>query len=92
MSAPDPEGMTMLGKIAVAAVAAFTPVAAGWRWIESRFDKKADKDFVTGEFQKVHDELKIQRGHVGKIFDQIRESEQRAADRFERLMDRIAGR
>lgn len=59
------------------------------KYIASRIDKKADKDTVNRDFNEVRDELQLQRQNVSKLFDQIRNSDQRAQDRHERLMDRM---
>jgi hypothetical protein len=87
---PDPESTSMLAKLIAVAVAIFTPVAGLWTYVDRRFAKKADITHVDAEFKKVHDELKQARATQAKIFDQIRDSDQRAQDRHERLMERLA--
>lgn len=91
MSAPDPEGMSLLAKILAAGVAIVAPVWGARTWLDKRFEKKADKHHVATQFQAVSNELAYQRGTQAKIFDQIRENEQRAQDRYERLMERLTG-
>jgi hypothetical protein len=59
------------------------------KYIDGKIAKKADKEHVNGEFAEVRSELLLQRGNVGKLFDQIRENEQRAQDRHERVMERL---
>lgn len=61
------------------------------KYMDARFDKKADKHAVNNQVQEVKAEQAVLRGHIGKVFDQIRENEQRAQDRHERLMEKIAG-
>lgn len=63
-----------------------------WKWLTGRLDKKADKLAVNDSLQGFSSEIGILRGTQAKIFDQIRENEQRAQDRHERLMDRISER
>ena len=66
-----------------------TAVFSYHKWIESKIAKKADKSEVDADFSSVHVELRTQRGTLAKVFDQIRENEQRAQDRHERLMDKL---
>lgn len=69
-----------------------TMAGSGWgyhKFMDGKLSKKADKDFVIQEFKDAKDERAALRGHVAKIFDQIRENEQRAQDRHERLMDKL---
>lgn len=88
MSAPDPESMSLLAKVLGAAGVVVVPI---WGFLKL-WDKKADKKAVAEQFKAVTDELTVQRGHIGKVFDVIRENEQRAQDRHERLMDRLSER
>lgn len=85
MSAPDPEGFGLLAKVLAAGTALAAPVG----WLYTKLDKKADKHTVNTQFQTVTNELGTLRSTQAKIFDQMREAEQRAVDRHERLMDRL---
>lgn len=89
MSAPDPDGMTLLAKVLAAGAAVITPLWGAHKWMEGRLDKKADKEHVNKSFSDVTAELSNQRINIGKLFDQIRQNEQRAQDRHERLMDKF---
>ena len=89
MSAPDPDSLSLLEKLIGAAAAVALPVMGARTWLEKRFDRKADKSTVSSEFQEVRDEMTVQRGHIAKVFDQIRENEQRAQDRHERLLEAV---
>lgn len=71
------------------------------KYMEAKLDKKADKHTVNNQLQKLEGEQTLQRGHIAKLFDQMREdrtaaeqqmreNEQRAQDRHERLMERIS--
>lgn len=85
MSAPDPESYGLLAKV----VAAGTVIAAPIGWLWTKLDSKVSK----GEFKefcdRVDDHIKRDQEIQGKLFDQMRENEQRAQDRYERLMERL---
>lgn len=85
MSAPDPEGFSLLAKLLAAGAAAGSPII----WLWTKLDKKADKLTVGNTFQEVKGELSMQRAHIGKIFDQMRDMETRAADRHAELLEKI---
>ena len=91
MSAPDPEGMSLLAKVIAAGSAIVAPIWALHKWLDSRFDKKADKDVMKSAIGKLDGELETHRGYFAKVFDQMRDNEQRAQDRHERLMERLTG-
>jgi len=55
------------------------------KYLDGRFSKKADKESI----HEVKEEISRLRDTQGKVFDQIRENEQRAQDRYERLMERL---
>jgi hypothetical protein len=59
---------------------------AGWRWLDAKFERKADKHDVHNKLQELKTELHLQRGHVSKIFDQQREDGQLAEVRHRELM------
>lgn len=58
------------------------------KYLEAKLAKKADKDDVA----KVESEVTRVRDIQAKMFDHMRENEQRAQDRYERLMDRLPPR
>ena len=91
MSAPDPEGMSLLAKVIAAATAIIAPVWGLQKWLDARFDRKADKEVMDTAIEKIDHEFEIHRGYFAKVFDQMRDSEQRAQDRHERLMERLTG-
>ena len=86
MSAPDPQDFSLLAKV----VAAGTMVAAPIVWLWAKLDGKADKQAVKESFEKIDAELTIHRGYFKDVFNQIRESDQRAQDRHERIMERLS--
>jgi len=92
MSTPDPEELGLLAKVIAAGVAVIAPAWGAWAWLDKRFDKKADKHTVTSQLQAINNELTHQRSTQAKLFDQIRDSDQRAQDRHERLMEKLAER
>ena len=85
MATPDPEGFSLLAKVITAGGVVATPIV----WLWTKLDKKADKHAVANSFQKVENELAVHRGYFKDVFNQMRENEQRAQDRHERLMERI---
>lgn len=85
MSTPDPEGMTLLAKIAGAATAVGAPFLAMWKML----DKKADKNTVANTFQEVKSELSLHRGYFKDVFEQMREMESKASDRHVELLEKI---
>jgi ABC-type protease/lipase transport system fused ATPase/permease subunit len=91
MAAPDPESFGIVEKLIGAVLAIGTPVIAAHTWVNKRLDKKADKHAVNNEFQEVRAELAYQREAQAKMADQMRQNEQRAQDRHERLMERLTG-
>ena len=85
MSAPDPETFSWATRL----LAPLGVVTAPVIWIHKRLDRKADKIDVAEKFQEVSEELQTQRGHIAKLFDQLRENEQRAQDRHEKVMEAV---
>lgn len=85
MSTPDPEGMTLLGKIAGAAAVVFAPIWAIWKVL----DKKADKQTVSNTFEEVKNELGLHRSYFKDVFEQMREMESKASDRHVELLGKI---
>jgi len=85
VASPDPEGFSLLTKVLAAGTAIVAPLYGFWKLL----DRKANKKDVESEFGEVRAELQHQRGVIAKVFDHIRENEQRAQDRHERLMERL---
>ena len=83
MSAPDPEGMSLLAKVVTAGAAIIGPVVGGIVWIEKRFAKN---EMVDKEFMEVKEELTVQRGHIAKIFDQMRDAELHSESRHREIL------
>lgn len=86
MPSPDPEGIGLLAKVAGAAVAIVGPVWGVRTWLDRRFEKKADKTTVKASVDEIKLELGVQRGHIGKLFDVIRESDQKSEERHRELL------
>jgi hypothetical protein len=59
------------------------------KFIIGRIDKKADKGAMIEALDSVKTELGRLRDNDAKLFDQIRNSDQRAQDRHERLMEKL---
>ena len=85
MSSPDPESFSLAGKV----VAAFAAVAAPVGWLWTKLDGKLNKGDFKEFADRFDDHVKRDQEIQGKIFDQMRENEQRAQDRYERLMEHI---
>lgn len=66
-------------------VASVSAAWGGLKYFDSRLDKKADKEAL----MQLEEDVTIVRSTQAKIFDQIRENEQRAQDRYERLMEKL---
>lgn len=88
MDAPDPEGMSLLAKL----IAAGTPLAGAVWGILKLWNKKADKHAVANQFQTVNNELGVQRTHIGKIFDQMRDMEKVSEERHRELLMHLVER
>ena len=56
------------------------------KWHHSEMQQKADKRAVEQGFARVEGELGTQRGHIGRIFEQIRESDQASESRHRELL------
>lgn len=89
MSAPDPEGFSMLTKIVAAGAAIIAPVAAVYKWADYRLDKKADKDVVKMAFDLLNSEMNTQRGNTAKLFDKIAEESKIGEERHRELLMHI---
>lgn len=88
MDAPDPEGVSILTKAVIAA----TPlVAAAWGFVKL-WDKKADKHAVNNAVNEVKLELGVQRGHIGQIFQQMRDMEKVSEERHRELLMHLVER
>lgn len=59
---------------------------SGFKYLDARLAKKADKHVVANQLQEVKGELAVQRGHIGKIFQQMTESERIAEARHRELL------
>ena len=70
-------------------ISAASAIAGGFgivKWLDHRIDGKADKQDVSQKFAEVTEELGTQRGHIGKIFDQMRDAEKQNEIRHRELL------
>jgi len=81
----DPESIGLIAKISGVIAAAAAPIV----WVHKQLDKKADKVDLAAHIKAVQDEFGLHRNYFAKVFDQMRENEQRAQDRHERIMERM---
>lgn len=59
------------------------------KYLDARLAQKADHNFVIQEFAETKTEIGRLKDMQAKVFDQMRENEQRAQDRHERLMEKL---
>ena len=73
--------------------AALAPTATGLfgyhKYLENKIATKANKEDVKESFTEVRGEMQWQRENIAKLFDQVRESDQRAQDRFEKILEKL---
>ena len=86
MSAPDPEGFSLLSKVLAAGVAVIAPVAGAYKFLDHRLGKKADKDVVARALDKIEEEFTIHRGYFKDVFDKITDAEHTAEARHRELL------
>lgn len=81
----DPESYGVLAKVIAAGTAIAAPI--GWLWakLDGKLSKGDFKEFV----DRFDDHVKRDQEIQGKLFDQMRDNEQRAQDRYERLMEKL---
>jgi hypothetical protein len=84
MPAPDPdfwkEAATWMAGVLV------LPIGYVWKKVNGALPKDDFKEFCT----RFDEHCKNDRDVQAKLFDQARENEQRAQDRYERLMERLS--
>ena len=85
MSAPDPEGFSLLSKITAAAVAIIAPVWGARTWIDHKLDKKAD---VT-DLEEVKRDVEGRRGVEAKLFDTIDQHSRRDEELFREVITKM---
>jgi hypothetical protein len=56
------------------------------KYIEGKIEKKADRHVVNNQLQEIKNEQATQRGHIGKIFDQMRDAEKASEERHRELL------
>lgn len=83
--AADPESFSLLTVLGGAAATVATPIV----WLWQKLDKKADKHAVNNQMQEVKTEFALHRSYFAKCFDQMREMDQKAADRHAELLEKI---
>lgn len=74
MSAPDPEGMSLLGKVVAAGAAVATPIV----WLWKQLDKKADRD-----------EVKKALDHIEKLYGNAEKDRAFTRDLHDKAMSEI---
>lgn len=83
MSSPDPELWKEAAKWLWAAL--LIPVGMVWKKVDGAVQKDDFKEFI----ERFDEHCKNDREVQAKLFDQARENEQRAQDRYERLLEQL---
>ena len=86
MSAPDPEGFSLLSKVLAAGVAATAPIIGAYKFLDHRLGKKADKDMVASALAKIDEEFVLHRGYFKDVFNKITDAEHTAEARHRELL------
>ena len=91
MSAPDPEGISLLGKalgaLAVIGTVVIAPLWKGRNWLERRLASKADKAdtanclrHIESLYKNAEDDRKLTRDLHDKAMEAVRDGQQRIID------------
>ena len=59
------------------AVTAVGGVFGGWKWIDSKIGKKADKHTVNNDIQVVRNEQLLHRGYFKDVFEKLEDHQRR---------------
>ena len=86
MSAPDPEGMSLLAKVIAAGTAVAAPI--GWLW--AKLDKKADKEMVKEEIAEVKAETSRHRDHIARLFEKMEEHSRRDEEAHRTVLEKMS--
>ena len=86
MATPDPEGFSMLTRILAAGAAVIAPVAGAYKWVDYRLDKKADKEAVRAAYESLNNEMTVQRGNIGKLFDKVADESKVGEERHREIL------
>lgn len=82
MSAPDPESVTLLTKILAAGAAVVAPVYGIVKYLDARFDKKADKEDFAAFLERSEQYRRETREVQIKLFDKIDSLKDTIIERF----------
>ena len=85
----DPDSISLAAKLIMGVSAIGSAIVAPVIWVNKKLDTKADKEAVENYVKRIDEEFSTHRTYFAKVFDQMRQNEQRAQDRHERLMERI---
>lgn len=86
MSAPDPEGMTLLAKALGWASAVVVPVWIARSWLDKRFQLKLDKHSYKSDQTALFGTLDVYRKDITNIYDVLRKQEADAETRHRELL------
>ena len=86
MSAPDPEGVSLLSRIIQSGAAILAPVGGLWLWIDSRFAKKHT---VNNQLQEIKNEQGIHRGYFKDVFEKLEAHQRRDEEMFREVLGKM---
>jgi len=86
MLTPEPEGLSLLGKIG----AALAPIMAVVYGFLRLLGKKADKHVVASQYDEIRVEQGMQRQHIAKLFDKLDEHSRRDEELVREVLGAIA--
>lgn len=86
MSAPDPEGMSLLAKVLGAASVVVVPIWMARSWLEKRFSAKLDKHAYKSDQTALLGTLDVYRNDIQNIYEVLRKQETDAEGRHRELL------
>lgn len=86
MDAPDPEGFSMLAKVAGALTIILVPAAGAWNWLDKRFARKHQ---VANDLQAITNEIALRRGDIKELFQNLEAHSRRDEALFRELMNKM---
>ena len=75
--AVEAEAFVILGQVVGAAVVIGAPAFGIWKWLDHKFDGKADKAAMEDSIKEVKDEAGRHRDYIAKLFDKLEEHSRR---------------
>lgn len=89
MATPDPEGFSLLAKLAGAIAAIGLPVGGVYKWADSKLEKKADKELVEGIRESFETHRKEDRENFIKLFENADEDRTMVREGFAQVLKEL---